>query len=86
MFDTAEHQGFFLAERQDASRCSHDNVRVLGFEYFSVLLDVDTSIEDSSLDGWEVLGEAFVLVGDLKGQLTRVTQDEYLHIGRLFFR
>jgi hypothetical protein len=39
-------------------------------------LDIDTSIKDGRLDRGKVLGKALVFMGNLKGQLTGVTQDE----------
>jgi hypothetical protein len=54
-------------------------VRAVVRQNVTVLLDRNTSVKDSRLDIRQVLGETFILVRNLKGQLTSVTNDQDRH-------
>lgn len=56
----------------------HDDVGIglLVGQDLDILLDGSTTVEDSSLDIREILGEASILVLDLVGQLTSVAHNQ----------
>mmetsp|Transcript_9395 Transcript_9395/g.19517 ORF Transcript_9395/g.19517 Transcript_9395/m.19517 type:complete len:386 (+) Transcript_9395:2415-3572(+) len=80
MFDTRQFQSLFRSQGQNTPGCAHHNVRMILGQDFAILFDVDSSIKDRRLDGRQIFGETFVLVGNLKGQFTSVAQDQDLNI------
>lgn len=55
-------------------------MRTLVLEYITVGLDVDSSVKDGSLYFRKILGESLVLVSNLEGKLTSVTEDKDGHL------
>ena len=76
VLNVIELESLFTGKSQDTSRCSDNNVRTVVLQNVTIQLDADTTEKDSSLDIGQVLGETFVLVGNLKGQLTGVAQNQ----------
>jgi hypothetical protein len=52
-------------------------VRAVILENIPVSLDSNSTIENGSLDFGKVLGETLILMRNLKGKLTSVTQDQH---------
>mmetsp|Transcript_14206 Transcript_14206/g.34034 ORF Transcript_14206/g.34034 Transcript_14206/m.34034 type:complete len:366 (+) Transcript_14206:330-1427(+) len=88
VLDTRQFESFFGRQGQNTSRSTNDNVRMIFGQDLSVLFDIYATIKDGRFDGGQVLGKAFVLVGNLKGQFTSVAQDQHLHVVflRIFIR
>jgi hypothetical protein len=62
----------------ESTRSCNDDiwVCVLVFQSGNILVDFDTSIEDSSLDLWHVFAESSVLIFDLICKLSSMTHDQ----------
>lgn len=70
MFDVLEVEAAVSTEGQDPARCSHDNVGAVALKGLLVLLDADSTKEDSRLHIVKVLAEPFILLVDLEGKLS----------------
>ena len=62
-----------------AARSSYDDSRV-GIESLAIGLNVSSSKEDFGSHVRHKLGESFILILDLEGQLTRVSNNQHLNI------
>lgn len=82
--DVAKGQLLVTDERVETTGGGDDDVGVglLVGQGLDVLLDRGTTVEDSSLDVGQVLGETGVLVLDLVGELTGVAHDQDLAFTR----
>jgi hypothetical protein len=82
--DVAKGQLLVTDERVETTGGGDDDVgvRLLAGQGLHVLLDRGTTVEDSSLDVGQVLGETGVLVLDLVGELTGVAHDQDLAFAR----
>jgi len=76
MLDVIELEGLLLGKAEDAAGSTDDDMGAVVLEDVTIGLDGDTAIEDGGLDLGKVLGEAFVLVGDLEGKLPSVANDQ----------
>jgi hypothetical protein len=65
-------------KRIETSWCGDNDVRVslLLVQNIDIILNWSTTVEDRSLDVWQVFAESRILVLDLEGQLTCVTHDK----------
>ena len=82
VFDMTQIQCFALRQGENAAGRSDDHVRVVLLQDVFVVFRRQTSEEDSHFDRVHVLAEPFVLPTDLKGQFTRVTQDDHRDLSR----
>jgi len=80
VLDAGQNQRLLPAQRQYPPGRPHDNVRLVVGQNLPVVLDVDAAVEHRRLDRRQVLGEPFVLVGDLEGQLAGVAQHDDLDV------
>jgi hypothetical protein len=82
--DVAKGQLLVTDERVETTGGGDDDVGVglLAGQGLHVLLDRGTTVEDSSFDVGQVLGETGVLVLDLVGELTGVAHDQDLAFAR----
>lgn len=78
LLDAAESKMLVSNKRIETSWCGDNDVWVglLLVQNIDVILDWSTTVEDRSLDVWEVFAESCILVLDLEGQLTCVAHDE----------
>mmetsp|Transcript_10809 Transcript_10809/g.27371 ORF Transcript_10809/g.27371 Transcript_10809/m.27371 type:complete len:201 (+) Transcript_10809:1000-1602(+) len=85
MLDPIQFQVLVTGQTEDTTGRPDHNVRAIVLEDFLVLLHRDTPVKDGGLDGRQILAESLVLVGNLKGQLAGVANDQnadlrFLHV------
>lgn len=80
VLDVLQVEGFVAHQREDSARRPDHDVRAALLQDVLVLLDGHATEEHGHLDRGHVLGEALVLLADLKSQLTRVTHDQHRHL------
>lgn len=80
VLDVLQVEGFVADQGENSARRPYHDVRAALLQYILVLLDGHAAEEHGHLDRGHVLGEALVLLTDLKGQLTRVTHDQNRHL------
>lgn len=76
VLDVIKLEGLLIRQTKDTSWSSDDNVGTIVLEDITVGLDVHSAVEDGSLDFWKVLGESLVLMCNLEGKFTSVTENE----------
>jgi len=76
VLDVVQLERLLPGEAQDTAGRAHHNVRTIILDNISVRLDGDTTVEDSSLHLGKVLGEPLILMSNLEGELSCMTQDQ----------
>lgn len=77
-FATAKSEKLVSYEGVQTTRCGNNNMRmgVSVLQYFGVFLYGCSSVEDGSLDVWQILGKTSILILDLICQFTSVTHNK----------
>ena len=85
MLDLIEIQGFLPHELQNTPGGSNHNVGAIVLAHVLVQGNLDSTIENGSLDSWQIFREPLVLVSNLEGKLAGVAKDQHrnLTINRL---